>query len=152
SAAGLRTVYRWLKRTRGLQLEILCKVYAAVTRARGAAKSARFARAAARSALDPGEIGNRKRRNANFIEQAQAIGADRLFLGVNRDLVEERIDVGAQLRHGAHGGGEILAGDGRRGFTFRRIDRASELALLRLRVKLRIGRAGKCGAVALLLD
>ena len=60
--------------------------------------------------LYPGEIRHRARRLADFVEQPQPVGAHVLASSssVDRDLVEERIDLRAQLRHRGHGGGEVF--------------------------------------------
>ena len=57
-----------------------------------------------------------------------------------------------QLRHGAHGGSEILLADGRSGFLSGDVDGFRQRLLLRLLVELGIGRAGIFALVLLLLD
>ena len=61
-------------------------------------------------ALDLREIRHRAGRGADFVEQLQPVFAERLVVGIDRDLVEERIDAWAKFRHGAHGRLEIFLG------------------------------------------
>ena len=57
-----------------------------------------------------------------------------------------------QPRHGAHGGLEVLRGDGARGLGLGDIDRLRQRLFLGQRVQLRIGRAGIFAIVPFLLD
>ena len=58
----------------------------------------------------------------------------------------------AQLRHGAHGGGEILLGDGGGGLLLGGVDRLGERPFLVLAIERRVGLADIFARVLLLLD
>ena len=60
--------------------------------------------------------------------------------------------MGAQLGHGAHGGGEVLLGDGGGGLFLGGVDGRGQRFFLRQFVALGVGRAGVFVFVLLLLD
>src|SRR5262245_18932691 len=64
-----------------------------------------------RSTLDSGEVGDRPRGGADFVEQLQPVRAQSGIVDVHRHFVEERIDMRTQLGHGPHGRGEVLYRD-----------------------------------------
>src|SRR5664280_3167548 len=62
--------------------------------------------------LYPGKIRHRAGGFADLVEQLETVFAQSLVVHIDGDLVEEGIDLGTQLGHGAHGGGEVFLGDG----------------------------------------
>jgi hypothetical protein len=105
-----------------------------------------------RLAFYPRKIRDSARRGADFVEQFEAVFAQRLILDIHRHLVEKSVDGGPQLRHGAHGGFEILFLHPARGLRLGGVDRLRQRPFLGLAVKLRIGRAGIFARVLLLFD
>src|SRR6185312_16293371 len=58
--------------------------------------------------FDPGKIRHRAGGLADFVQQLEPGLAQRLVVDVDRDLVEEGVDLGPQLGHRRHGGGEVF--------------------------------------------
>src|SRR5919197_6369554 len=104
------------------------------------------------SSLDAREIGDRARCLADFVEQLEPVLTQLLVLNIDRDLVEESIDVRAKLRHRPHGGFEVLARDGGGGFRLGSFDHARQRPLLALTIEGRIRPTDVFAGVALLLD
>ncbi len=104
------------------------------------------------SSLDAGEIRHGPRRLADLVEEFQAVLAQFLILDIDRDLVEEGIDRGPELRHGGHCCGEILARHGSRRALLGGFDGRSERPFFGLTVELRIRRPDVLPPVSLLLD
>src|SRR5262245_20022476 len=115
-----------------------------------------FAGMTPRLPLDARKIGNRARGLADFVEQLEAILAQFLLVGairdIDRDLVEEGIDMRTKHGHGAHGGFVVFARDGIRGLHHRLFDRLRERLLLLLDVERRVWWLKIMLAVFLLLD
>src|SRR5262245_46362865 len=115
-----------------------------------------FAGMTPRLPLDARKIGNRARGLADFVEQLEAILAQFLLVGairdIDRDLVEEVIDMRTKLGHGAHGGFVVFARDGIRGFHPRLFNRVSERLFLLLDIERRLWCLEILLAVLLLLD
>src|SRR6266511_2202249 len=91
-------------------------------------------------------------RCADFIEQLEPVLAQLLVLDIDRDFIEESIDVRAKLRHRKHGGFEVLACDSGGGFRLGSFDRARQGTLLALAIEGRIRPTDVLAGVALLLD
>ena len=110
----------------------------------------------AQLALDAREIRHRAGGVADFVEQPQPVLAQLGLVGalrdVDRHLVEERIHLRAQLRHRAHGGGEVLARDGGGGLLLGGVDGLGERPFLVLAIERRIGPPDIVARVLLLLD
>src|SRR6266542_3912202 len=104
-------------------------------------------------AREPPETPQRDpRRLADLVEEFQAVLAQFLILDIDRDLVEEGIDRGPELRHGGHCCGEILARHGSRRALLGGFDGRSERPFFGLTVELRIRRPDVLPPVPLLLD
>src|SRR5215212_12279817 len=63
------------------------------------------------TAFDLREIRHGPGRFPYLVQQPQPVGPQILVIDVDRDLFEESIHVGPQVRHRGHGGGEILMFD-----------------------------------------
>src|SRR5262245_47807332 len=104
------------------------------------------------SPLDAGEIGDRAGRLANFVEQFEPVFAQWLVFHVDRDLVEESVDMGTKLGHGTHRGFKVLTRDRSGCFRLARLDCACQRTLLVLAIEGRVGLPDIFPRVALLFD
>src|SRR5882757_950043 len=102
------------------------------------------------TALDLGEISHGPRRFSYLVQQPEPVGPQFPILDIDRDLVEERVYMRAELRHSGHGGGEILLCDGGVGLGFGNADGASECLFLGLGEQACVRRTGVGGVVLLL--
>ena len=85
--------------------------------------------------FDLGKVRDRAGGGADFVEELQPVLAQRLVVDIDRDLVEEGIDVRAQLCHGAHGGGEIFLRHSARRLGLGGVDRLRPVLFPRLDCK-----------------
>src|ERR1019366_8893437 len=98
----------------------------------------------------PGKIRHRAGGFADLVEQLETVFAQSLVVHIDSDFFEESIDARAQLRHGAHCGGEVFLGHGGGGFLLGDVDRFGQRLFFRRRETLAVGGASLALIVLLL--
>ena len=104
------------------------------------------------TAFDLREISHGPGRFSYLVQQPEPVGPQFPILDIDRDLVEERVHMRAELRHGGHGGGEILLCDGGICLGFGNGDGAGQFLFFGLCEQACVRRTGVGGVILLLLD